>query len=154
MALTTYQALTEQIINIAQNHPYIQKVEFGDVYQKENLLADEYPYAFLHILPSTIKDYTTVFNYSFILADQVNQTQGNLDSNLLQVMSDMLATGMNIIGELQTNDYQVEVASDITIEPFTSGWLSNAVGWIINLSLTIPTSNLNCETPINGTTNR
>jgi hypothetical protein len=148
MAITNFQSLSEQLINIAQNHPYIQKVEFGDIYQKENLLADEYPYAFLHILPSTVKEYTTLFNYSLILADQVNQTQGNLDSNLMQVMSDVLATGMNIIQEIQTNNYEIEIATDISIEPFTSGWLSNAVGWIINLSLTIPTSALNCETPI------
>lgn len=148
--ITNFQSLTEQIVEIGKVHSYIQKVESGDLYQKENLLADEYPYFFVHIEDSTLKEYSIQFNYSLIVADQVSQTQGNNESNINQVLSDTLTTIVQIINELKSNDYDIEINPDVQINPFTSGWMSNAVGWTAKIGIVISSAGVNCETPISN----
>ena len=145
--MNTLQKITETLINIAERHPAIQKAMAGDIYQKEAFLADEYPLVFFDIQPSEVQNNAITLKYTMIIAEMVDQTQGNNDSNIIQVSSDMLSNGLNIMSEIKNNlDYKFMFNETYQVAPFYSGFLSNAVGWMFDIEITTPVDV--CSNPI------
>jgi len=150
----TYKEITEIIQAVAKGHQWIKTVEIGDVTQRENKVEDEYPLCFINYDTATVTERTKVYSFGLLVCDQVTITQSTEAlSNQLQVLSDCesaLTDIINYINDLELKD--IKVTFDQNLEPFTSGFLSGAVGWVLNFQIQTTYNKNSCDSMIKGVT--
>jgi hypothetical protein len=148
--MKTYAEVVNIIQAVAKGHQWIKTVEVGDVTQRENKVGDEYPLCFINYDSATVRERTKVYSFGLLVCDQVTITQSTESlSNQLQVLSDCESAITDIINYLVDMEIKdITIQFDQTLEPFTSGFLSGSVGWVLNFSVTTTYNKNSCDSMI------
>jgi hypothetical protein len=134
---------------IMNNHPSIDQVSQGDIFETDNIAFPTYPLGNINITNSKFGTSTTDFNISIIVADKVknknNESEG--ERNLQTVpfygvddMVDIHANTLAILNDLtaytQRGVAGFEINGEIECTPFGDRFNNGLAGWQAEFTLT------------------
>lgn len=148
--MKTYNQILEIVTAVAKGHKWIKTVEVGDITQRENKVEDEYPLCFINYDTATVRERTKVYSFGLLVCNQVTTTQSTTSlSNQAQVLSDCESAITDIINYLVDIDIKdIKISFDQQLEPFTNGFLSGAVGWVLNFTIETSYNKNSCDSMI------
>jgi hypothetical protein len=134
---------------IMNNHPSIQQVSQGDIFEVDNIAFPTYPIGNINITNSRFGTSTTEFNISIIVADKVknknNESQGERNEQIVPFygvddMVDIHANTLAILNDLtaytQRGVAGFEINGEIECTPFGDRFNNGLAGWQAEFTLT------------------
>ena len=151
--MKTFKSVVEQFEAICVAHKQLNSFTFGDIFEVD--LSNEMNFAKAHLIeqPATINNRDFVFTFDLLVMDLVaadgsNQTDVLNDTFL--ILSDVYREFKNGIAKgtspMTSRDYVV--SDNITCEPFTDRFENLLAGWKGTISITVPSHNNACNSPI------
>jgi len=151
--MKTFKSVVEQFEAICVAHKQLNSFTFGDIFEVD--LSNEMNFAKAHLIeqPATINNRDFVFTFDLLVMDLVaadgsNQTDVLNDTFL--ILSDVYREFKNGIAKatspMTSRDYVV--SDNINCEPFTDRFENLLAGWKGTISITVPSHNNACNSPI------
>jgi hypothetical protein len=151
--MKTFKSVVEQFEAICVAHKQLNSFTFGDIFEVD--LSNEMNFAKAHLIeqPAAINNRDFVFTFDLLVMDLVaadgsNQTDVLNDTFL--ILSDVYREFKNGIAKatspMTSRDYVV--SDNITCEPFTDRFENLLAGWKGTISITVPSHNNACNSPI------
>lgn len=144
----TLNQINTLLEGIATAHQQINSYGIGDLYDLVANGAVTYPLMFTVINPSQINDKQMSLNLSLLFMDLVHKDQ----KNELEVLSDQLQIGMDVIAQLRAPIYEdwFIVGNSVAIEDFTERFNDEVAGYKVDLTLNLSEQFNLCALPIVG----
>lgn len=141
MGLTLNQ-LKKQIENYAVNHPQINYVFFGEIYDRLSSGEVVYPAMFFSLETAQILAKQIQYSFSLYFMDrQLQETEG------LEVMSDMTLIAQDIVAELRNNTNDWIVGDSITMQYFVEEDPDYIAGVRLDVTFLLSSINNRCQIP-------
>jgi hypothetical protein len=151
--MKTFKAVVGQFEAICDEHKQLNSFTFGDIFEVD--LSNEMDFAKAHLIeqPATINNRDFVFTFDLLVMDLV-AADGSNETDVLNdtflILADVyreFKTGIAKAGSPMTSrDYVV--SDSITCEPFTDRFENLLAGWKGTISITVPSHNNACNSPI------
>jgi hypothetical protein len=151
--MKTFKAVVDQFEAICNAHKQLNSFTFGDIFDVD--LSNEMDFAKAHLVeqPATINARDFVFTFDLLVMDLVAAD----GSNEPDVLNDTFLILADIYREFKTgvakddspiNSRFYVVSDSITCEPFTDRFENLLAGWKGTISITVPSHNNACNSPI------
>jgi len=151
--MKTFKSVVEQFESICVAHKQLNSFTFGDIFEVD--LSNEMNFAKAHLIeqPATINNRDFVFTFDLLVMDLV-AADGSNETDVLNdtflILSDVYREFKNGIAKatspMTSRDYVV--SDSITCEPFTDRFENLLAGWKGTISITVPSHNNACNSPI------
>jgi len=144
----TLNQVNELLEGIATAHQQINSYGIGDLWEIVANGAVTYPLMFTVINQSSLNGKILNLNISLLFMDLVHKDE----SNELDVSSDMLQVGTDVIAQLRSPLYEdwFLVGDSVSLDDFTERFNDEVTGWKVDLSLQISEQFNLCSLPIVG----
>jgi hypothetical protein len=142
----TLNQVNELLEGIATAHQQINSYGIGDLWEIVANGAVTYPLMFTVINQSSLNGKILNLNISLLFMDLVHKDE----SNELDVSSDMLQVGTDVIAQLRSPLYEdwFLVGDSVSLDDFTERFNDEVTGWKVDLSLQISEQFNLCALPI------
>lgn len=141
MALTLNQ-IKKQIEDYGTNHPQINYVFFGEIYDRLSSGEVTYPAMFFGLESSQILAKQIQYTFSLYFMDrQLQETEG------LEVLSDMTLVAQDLVAEMRNNTNAWLVGDTIPMQYFVEEDPDYLAGVRIDITLTLSSINNRCQIP-------
>jgi hypothetical protein len=151
--MKTFKSVVEQFEAICVAHKQLNSFTFGDIFEVD--LSNEMDFAKAHLIeqPATINNRDFVFTFDLLVMDLV-AADGSNETDVLNdtflILSDVYREFKNGIAKasptINSRDYVI--SDSITCEPFTDRFENLLAGWKGTISITVPSHNNACNSPI------
>lgn len=140
----TFKELLTSISGTCMSHRQVLAYDYGDFYKKMKGNIYNYPLCFLTDSESQINGSEVNLNFAFFVMDKLLHD----GSNEIDVLSNCLAIGLDIIGEMQytSEDWFLDY-SMIKMKPFTDNLGDVLGGWTFNFTIKINEAYKSCDAP-------
>ena len=151
--MKTFKAVVDQFEAICNAHKQLHSFTFGDIHEVDLSNHMDFAKAHLQEQPAVInpKDFTFTFNLlvmDLVAADGSNERDVLNDTFL--ILSDIYREFKSGLGRntpiINSRDYVV--SESMTCEPFTDRFENLLAGWNGAISITVPSHNNACKSPI------
>lgn len=151
--MKTFKSIVDQFEAICNAHKQLNSFTFGDIFEVD--LSNEMDFAKAHLIeqPATINNRDFVFTFDLLIMDLVAADSSNekdvLNTTFL-IMSDIYREFKNGLGKTTPviDSRQYFISDNITCEPFTDRFENLLSGWKATISITVPSHNNACNSPI------
>ena len=151
--MKTFKSIVDQFEAICNAHKELNSFTFGDIFEVD--LSNEMDFAKAHLIeqPATINNRDFVFTFDLLIMDLVAADSSNekdvLNTTFL-IMSDIYREIKNGLGKTTPviDSRQYFISDNITCEPFTDRFENLLSGWKATISITVPSHNNACNSPI------
>ena len=144
----TLNQVNELLEGIATAHQQINSYGIGDLWEIVANGAVTYPLMFTVVNQSNLNGKQLNLNISLLFMDLVHKDE----SNELDVSSDMLQIGTDVIAQLRSPIYEdwFLVGDSVSLDDFTERFNDEVTGWKVDLTLQISEQFNLCALPILG----
>jgi hypothetical protein len=153
--MKTFKSIVNQFELICDAHKQLNSFTFGDIFEVD--LSNEMDFTKAHLIEQTAtinnRDFTFTFDLlvmDLVAADGSNET--DVLSETFLILSDIYREFKNGLGRSAgsqvINSRQYVVSDSISCEPFTDRFENLLAGWKGTISVTIPSHNNACNSPI------
>ena len=153
--MKTYKAIVEQFKDICNAHKQLNSFTNGDIFEVD--LSNEMDFAKAHLVEqsATINNRDFVFTFDLLVMDLVS-ADGSNETDVLSttflILSDVYREFKNGLGRLSQNQVivsdQFVINESMSCEPFTDRFENALAGWKGTVSITVPSHNNACNSPI------
>lgn len=146
---TLYYNILDYFKTIMSNHPSIDYVSQGSLFDFDNMEFPSYPIGNVSILGATFTDKTTDYEIQLIVADKIKNknNESNPSTNeqtipfygvddLVDIHANTLAILNDLISFTQYSVQSFSITSDINNEPFAERFNNGLAGWVSTFTLT------------------
>jgi len=141
MALTL-NMIKKQIEDYGTNHPQINYVFFGEIYDRLSSCEVIYPAMFFGLESSQILAKQIQYTFSLYFMDrQLQETEG------LEVLSDMTLVAQDLVAEIRNNTNEWLVGDTIPMQYFVEEDPDYIAGVRLDITLTLSSINNRCQIP-------
>ena len=151
--MKTFKAVVDQFEAICNAHKQLNSFTFGDIFEAD--LSNQMDFAKAHLIeqPATINSRDFVFTFDLLVMDLVAAD----GSNEPDVLNDTFLILSDIYREFKSgqgratpivNSRDYVVSESISCEPFTDRFENLLAGWKGTISITVPSHNNACKSPI------
>jgi hypothetical protein len=145
---TSIYQMTTMLYELANSHPNVKSVFFGDIYEFDMAKQSLFPYVQYYITNSTINEKTITHNIKMIFADRKviidNSTTGeqqnyspgfNREDNLIDIWNTGFGVGTDIVSYIRKRKELYDV-NTVTGTPFDRRMDNGLCGYEFNFTLT------------------
>lgn len=148
--MTNIYDVISTIKTFLRNHPIVNSVTFGDIFQVALDKTEMYPLTHFSLGESTITSNTVQVTLDFLFLDIVdyskdknNTDKGNREdaSNLVDVYNTQLQIANALISELRRGDLyrtKFQLVGDPTCTPFKDRFENELAGWGVTITIDLP----------------
>lgn len=151
--MKTFKAVVDQFETICNAHKQLNSFTFGDIFDVD--LSNTMDFAKAHLIeqPATINARDFVFTFDLLVMDLV-AADGSNETDVLNdtflILADVYREFKSGLGKttpvISSRDYVV--SESISCEPFTDRFENLLAGWKGTISITVPSHNNACKSPI------
>jgi len=151
--MKTFKAVVDQFKKVCDEHKQLNSFTFGDIFEVD--LSNEMDFAKAHLIeqPATINSRDFVFTFDLLIMDLV-AADGSNETDVLNdtflILADVYREFKNGLGKanpvIDSRDYVI--SDSISCEPFTDRFENLLAGWKGTISVTVPSHNNACNSPI------
>jgi len=136
---------------------FINTVTTGDIYEVDLSKQTLYPLTHIIVNNAIPKESTLVFNLSILFMDIIDLSKSETidvfenNDNLLDILNTQLALATRMVEDLRRGflfDEYVQIEGEPLCEPFTDRFENLLAGWKGTISITVPSHNNACKSPI------
>jgi len=153
--MKTFKSIVSQFELICDAHKQLNSFTFGDIFEVD--LSNEMDFTKAHLIEQTGTINSREFTFTFdllvmdlVAADGSNET--DVLSETFLILSDIYREFKNGLGRAEgdrvINSRQYVVSEQISCEPFTDRFENLLAGWKGTISVTVPSHNNACNSPI------
>lgn len=153
--MKTFKAIVDQFEDICEAHKQLNSFTNGDIFEVD--LSNKMDFAKAHLVEqsATINNRDFVFTFDLLVMDLVSADGSNetdVLSNTFLILSDIYREFKNGLGRLSQNQVivsdQFVINESMSCEPFTDRFENLLAGWKGTISITVPSHNNACNSPI------
>lgn len=153
--MKTFKAIVDQFEDICEAHKQLNSFTNGDIFEVD--LSNEMDFAKAHLVEqsATINNRDFVFTFDLLVMDLVSADGSNetdVLSDTFLILSDIYREFKNGLGRLSQNQVivsdQFVINESMSCEPFTDRFENLLAGWKGTISITVPSHNNACNSPI------
>lgn len=138
----TLNQIQKKINDYGLNHPQINFVYFGEVYNRLSNGDVTYPAMFFGLESASMLAKQIQYTFSLYFMDrQLQETEG------LEVLSDMTLVAQDIVSELRNNANEWIVGDNIAMTYFVEEDPDYLAGVRLDVTFTLPSINNRCQIP-------
>jgi len=151
--MKTFKSVVDQFKAVCEAHKQLNSFTFGDIFEVD--LSNTMDFAKAHLIeqPATINNRDFVFTFDLLIMDLV-AADGSNETDVLNdtflILSDVYREFKNGLGKdnplIDSRDYVI--SDSISCEPFTDRFENLLSGWKATISVTVPSHNNACNSPI------
>jgi hypothetical protein len=139
----TLNQIVKKVTDYGSQHPQINFVLYGDIYDHLSQGEVNYPAMFFNIEDVSISAKQIQYTFGLYFMDrQIENTEE------LEVMSDQILTAQDIIALIRNNANEWIVGDSIPMVLFTESEPDVLAGVKASISLVLPSINNRCQIPI------
>ena len=151
--MKSFKSIVEQFEKICNAHKQVNSFTFGDIFEVD--LSNEVDFAKAHLIeqPATINNRDFVFTFDLLVMDLVaadGSNETDVLNNTFLIMADIYREFKNGLGRntpiIDSRSYAIN--DSVTCEPFTDRFENLLAGWKGTISITVPSHNNACNSPI------
>ncbi|CAB4121791.1 hypothetical protein UFOVP19_6 [uncultured Caudovirales phage] len=139
----TLNQIVKQITTFGNNHPQINFVYFGDVWERLSNGEVTYPAMFFTLGDAQILQKQIQYNFSIYVMDRMLMEE----TNETDVLSDMTLIGQDIVAKLRSPEYNWITGENIQITFYTESDPDYLAGVKMDFTLTLSSLNDTCQIP-------
>lgn len=142
--VVSYKEIVNQISGVCMSHRQVSNFDYGDFYKKMKGNIYNYPLCFLTDSKSKIVGSEVSLNFTFFVMDKLIHDE----TNELNVLSNCLDIGLDIIGELQykSENWFLDYSS-IDFSPFIDNMSDVLGGFMFSFTIKINEAFNSCDAP-------
>lgn len=144
MASLSYNQMISLFEDIADNHAFIKRFGFGQIYDIESFIGENSQYPVMWVAPVSVEIGEQILEYKFniLIFDLLQRDKSNEN----EILSDSLRTMVDVCKVLRFNSYDYEISGSFQAIPFTEEFSDFVTGHRIEVDIITSIEDNMCAT--------